>query len=164
MRDAPSLAYCHIASVEQLLAQGKGCVQVGGGVTARVRRACWSSAGGCCGATPPLAVQPLEWPEAQVFAWAGGRLAFSFVTKKIVKIQKIHKHQLANCLDYDRIHGNLILRQRIAGDCLRPAGRGCTKTFKNLFQELEVPPEKRSGMPVLSDAAGPVWAPFFGVG
>ena len=31
-------AYCHIASVEQLLAQGKGCVQVGGGVTARVRR------------------------------------------------------------------------------------------------------------------------------
>ena len=114
--------------------------------------------------TPPLAVQPLEWPEAQVFAWAGGRLAFSFVYKKdFVKIQKIHKHQLANCLDYDRIHGNLILRQRIAGDCLRPAGRGCTKTFKNLFQELEVPPEKRSGMPVLSDAAGPVWAPFFGV-
>ena len=158
-------AYCHIASVEQLLAQGKGCVQVGGGVTARVRRGVLEfPQEDAVAQTPPLAVQPLEWPEAQVFAWAGGRLAFSFVYKKdFVKIQKIHKHQLANCLDYDRIHGNLILRQRIAGDCLRPAGRGCTKTFKNLFQELEVPPEKRSGMPVLSDAAGPVWAPFFGV-
>ena len=147
------------------MAHGKGCVQVGGGVTARVRRGVLEfPQEDAVAQTPPLAVQPLEWPEAQVFAWAGGRLAFSFVYKKdFVKIQKIHKHQLANCLDYDRIHGNLILRQRIAGDCLRPAGRGCTKTFKNLFQELEVPPEKRSGMPVLSDAAGPVWAPFFGV-
>ena len=158
-------AYCHIAAVEQLLEQGQGYAQVGGGVTVRVRRGMLEFPQADA-AVKSLAVagQPPEWPEAQVLEWEGERLAFSFVYKKdFVKIQKIHKHQLANCLDYDRIHGNLILRQRIAGDRLRPAGRGCTKTFKNLFQELEVPPEKRSGMPVLSDATGPVWAPFFGV-
>lgn len=158
-------AYCHIAAVEQLLGQGQGCAQVGGGVTARVRRGVLEFPHEDeVTKKQEVIVQPPEWPEAQVLKWGGERLAFSFVYKKdFVKIQKIHKHQLANCLDYGRIHGNLILRQRIAGDCLRPAGRGCTKTFKKLFQELEVPPEKRSGMPVLSDAAGPVWALFFGV-
>lgn len=140
-------AYCHIASVEQLLAHGKGCVQVGGGVTARVRRGVLEfPQEDAVAQTPPLAVQPLEWPKHRFLHGQEGGWLFSFVYKKdFVKIQKIPKHQLANCLDYDRIHGNLILRQRIAGDCLRPAGRGCTKTFKNLFQELEVPPEKRSG-------------------
>lgn len=143
------------------MAQGKGCVQVGGGVTARVRRGVLEfPQEDAVAQTPPLAVQPLEWPEAQVLHGQEGGWRFLLFTKRFCKDTKIHKHQLANCLDYDRIHGNLILRQRIAGDCLRPAGRGCTKTFKNLFQELEVPPEKRSGMPVLSDAAGPVWAPF----
>lgn len=156
--------YRHIAAVERLLALGCGSTQVGGGITVRIRRGTleipgkeseWEG--------EPVLITPPEWPAAQACALGGMRLSFSFVYKKdFVKIQKIHKHQLANCLDYDRIHGNLFLRKREPGDRLQPVGRGCTKTFKNLFQELEVAPEARSGMPVLGDEAGPVWALFFG--
>lgn len=157
-------AYCHITTVAHLLEQGQGSVQVGGGITVRVRRGSLEfPREGSTMEGRSILLSPPEWPAAQACELGEERLSFSFVYKKdFVKIQKIHKHRLANCLDYDRIHGNLILRQRRAGDRLRPAGRGCTKTFKNLFQELEVPPEKRSGMPVLGDAAGPVWTLFFG--
>lgn len=161
----PEPAYRHIAAVAALLEQGRGSTQVAGGVTVRVRHGLLEfPRKGSAAQEKPMRLAPPEWPAAQVCEWGETRLSFSFVYKKdFVKTQKIHKHQLANCLDYDKIHDNLILRQRSAGDRLRPAGRGCTKTFKNLFQEWEVPPEKRGDMPVLSDEAGPVWALFFGV-
>lgn len=162
--DSPE--YRHIAAAEALLEQGYGRAQLGGGAAVRVRHGVLEFLRETAGfqvEAEPFLVLPEQWPAAQVCAMGEETLSFSFVYKKdFVKIQKIHKHQLANCLDYDRIHGKLILRQRSAGDRLRPAGRGCTKTFKNLFQEWEVPPEKRGSMPVLGDAAGPVWALFFG--
>lgn len=157
--------YRHITAIERLLEQGHGSIQVSGGIAVRVWRGVIDFPREEKGfQEASFSVVPHEWPAAQVCKLGEETLSFSFVYKKdFVKIQKIHKHRLANCLDYDRIHGNLILRPRRPGDRLHPVGRGCSKTFKNLFQELEVPPEKRGGMPVLGDAAGPVWTPFFGV-
>lgn len=160
----PEPAYRYIMAVVDLLEQKRGSTQVAGGIFVRVRHGVLEFPQKVIETQNiPALITPPEWPAEQICELGETQLSFSFVYKKdFVKIQKIHKHQLANCLDYDKIYGNLILRQRSAGDHLRPAGRGCTKTFKNLFQELEVPPEKRSGMPVLGDAAGPVWTLFFG--
>lgn len=161
----PEPSSLHIHQVEALLEQGSGQVQVGGGLLVRLRRGMleFPQAGHQHGAFS-LSVSPPQWPEQQFFEMWEEKLGVSLVVHKkdFIKIQKIHKHQLANCLDYDKIHDNLILRSRGPGDRLRPIGRGCSKTFKNLFQEMGIPPEKRGGMPVLCDTEGPVWAPFFG--
>lgn len=161
----PEPSSFHVEQVEKLLGRGSGRVQVGGGLIVRLRRGVleFPRREGTHGSFS-IPVAPLQWPDGQLCEVWEEPLCFSLVHKKdFIKIQKIHKHQLANCLDYDRIHDSLILRLRQPGDRLHPIGRGCSKTFKNLFQELGVPPEKRSGMPVVCDAAGPVWAPFFGV-
>ncbi len=56
--------------------------------------------------------------------------------------------------DCDKIVGNIIVRSREEGDKISPANRGCTKTLKKLFNELEIPVEARSQIPVLTDDNG----------
>ena len=43
----------------------------------------------------------------------------------------------------------LSIRRRRGGECVRPLGRGCTKTVKALFQEAHVPPWQRADWPLL---------------
>jgi len=93
----------------------------------------------------------------------GGTLAIREVHKNdLEKIQKIHKEFLASCVDYDKIIGKAFIRSRVAGDAIRLAGRGCTKSLKKLFQERGIPPEVRNGVAVLADEAGPLWLEGFG--
>lgn len=77
---------------------------------------------------------------------------------EIEKIQKIHKEQLASCLDYDTIIGNSFFRTRQAGDVLRLAGSNSSKQVRRLFQEKHFSPEKRGRLAVLADEMGVVWA------
>ena len=60
------------------------------------------------------------------------------------------------CLDCDKIIGKLTVRSRMAGDKITLASRGCTKSLKKLFNELSVPPEKRSSVAVIADDCGVV--------
>jgi tRNA(Ile)-lysidine synthetase-like protein len=69
---------------------------------------------------------------------------------------------LNNALDCAKIDGIISERQRLPGDKLRPAGRGCTKTLKNLCQECGIPPSERGRLKVLADESGVVWAEGFG--
>ena len=48
----------------------------------------------------------------------------------------------------------MALRSRVDGDAFRPAGRGCTKTLKKLFNETKILPEKRAQIPILCDENG----------
>lgn len=56
----------------------------------------------------------------------------------------------------DKICGKLYVTARRAGDRLRPAGRGCTKTLKQLFLENGVEAARRDAWPVLRDERGVV--------
>ena len=56
--------------------------------------------------------------------------------------------------DADKIVGTPYLRYRMEGDSIAPAGRGCTKTLKKLFNDLKVPQEKRSSIPIICDDSG----------
>ena len=69
---------------------------------------------------------------------------------------------LNNSLDCDKIIGKYVLRTRLAGDSIRLAGRGCTKSLKKLMNELSVPKELRDSIPVIADEAGVIW--IYGIG
>ena len=56
--------------------------------------------------------------------------------------------------DYDKIIGAPRLKEREAGDTISPAGRGCTKTLKKLFNEFKIPAEKRNELHIITDDIG----------
>lgn len=66
---------------------------------------------------------------------------------------KIHNLLFKNALDCDIITGSLVARSRRPGDRFAPAGRGVTKTLKQLFQENRVPVAQR-GRAVLLEWEG----------
>ena len=57
-------------------------------------------------------------------------------------------------LKYDEICDGIFCTSRRAGDSIRPAGRKCTKTLRQLFLEAKVPPNERGLVPVLRDKKG----------
>ena len=67
-------------------------------------------------------------------------------------------HSLFTCilLSYGHICGKLYIGGRRAGDRMRPVGRGCSKSMKQLFMQAGVPAQKRGSWPVLRDEKGPV--------
>ncbi len=84
------------------------------------------------------------------------------IIEKDFEIQKVNNLFSNNLLDCDKICGNLVVRTRAAGDKMRPARRGITKTLKQLFTEYKIPLEERMNLPVLSDDKGVVFV--FGIG
>ena len=83
-----------------------------------------------------------------------------FVNKQIITNEEF----LTNCkllrekfdffCDCDKISGNVYVRGRTENDKISPAGRGCTKTLKKLFNELGINIEKRACVPIICDAKG----------
>ena len=76
--------------------------------------------------------------------------------------EKVNNLLLKSSLDCDKIIGKSVLRTRQAGDSIRLAGRGCTKTLKKLFCELAVPEDMRAYIPVIADDKGVIW--IYGIG
>lgn len=66
------------------------------------------------------------------------------------------------CFSLDKICGKLSVGARQTGDRMRPAGRGCTKTLKQLFAEAGVPASRRGAWPVVRDERGPL--AVYGIG
>lgn len=84
-----------------------------------------------------------------------------------IKAEIINKNNLPpkqfvhnKVLDWDSIHGSLILRNRRPGDKMRLAGSSCTKTLKKLFNEKHL--ENRNGIPILADELGICWVQGLG--
>lgn len=59
------------------------------------------------------------------------------------KKKKIHKNLLKNTVNYDKISGDLVVRQRLPGDAYHPMGRQGGKSLKKLFNEAKISPEIR---------------------
>lgn len=71
------------------------------------------------------------------------------------------KHIVHNkVIDYDRIIGQCVIRNRRAGDKIRPAGSSCTKTLKKLFNEKHL--EGRNNRLILADDLGILWVEGIG--
>ena len=68
---------------------------------------------------------------------------------------------LKNAADYDKINADIFFRSRQAGDKMKPANRGCTKSLKKLFSELAL--ENREQLCVAADSEGVVFVENIGV-
>ena len=77
--------------------------------------------------------------------------------------EKFNKKVLDNLIDCDKIVGKVFLRTRVVGDKISLHNRGVTKSLKKLFNEMNVPVEKRDFIPVLCDDVGVVWVYSVGV-
>ncbi len=80
------------------------------------------------------------------------------VTVRAVKFtactEVVHKSYNIFFFQCENICGSITVAGRKPGDAMRPAGRGCTKTLKQLFAEAGIPPWERDAVPVLRDGAG----------
>lgn len=70
---------------------------------------------------------------------------------------------LENCLDYDKIESNFMLRGRQPGDTFSPVGRGVHKKLKSLYQEAGVPADTRNDRVLLEREGEIAWLEGFGV-
>ena len=76
--------------------------------------------------------------------------------------ENVNKKILDNLIDCDKIVGNLCISSRSSGDTFTFHNRKVTKSLKKLFNEINIPIEKRDILPVLYDDEGVVW--IYGVG
>ena len=141
--------YKFVGMISSLLESG-GKVQINGGITVRVRKGVLDF--------------PKEAECADSAEIIDGKAEFcdSLTETQIVNIKEINnlqnfsKQGLEYFVDYDKIIGRLIVRSRQAGDKISLKSRGCTKTLKKLFNEMEISPEKRNTVAVIADEKGVV--------
>lgn len=86
-----------------------------------------------------------------------GTVVVRYATKQNVMIDKY-----ICAIDIDKIN-HPVFRSRKDGDSLRPKGRNCKKTFKQLCAEKKIAVNIRSGLPVLADENGVIWIAGLGV-
>lgn len=147
--------YKFVDKICALLESG-GSMQINSGVTVRVRKGI------------------LDFPkesDAPEAAELCGKLDFggATITAEIVNTDEINNLQnfsnqvLEYYLDYDKIHGRVVVRSRMDGDSITLASRKCTKSLKKLFNELSIPPEKRKSVAVFADDDGVILVEGAGV-
>jgi tRNA(Ile)-lysidine synthetase, N-terminal domain/tRNA(Ile)-lysidine synthetase, C-terminal domain len=80
------------------------------------------------------------------------------------KFAKNGKQGLKNYFDYDKIVSIVEIRQRLPGDAIALAGRGCTKTLRKLFGEAKLSDRDRRRVLVMAQPQGALlWVEGFGV-
>lgn len=81
---------------------------------------------------------------------------------KAKSFKKSSKNVLNNSIDYDKITGNVILRNRRDGDRFCDIAGGHTKKLKKWFQEKKIAQAKRDCIPLLCDENGLIWVQGIG--
>lgn len=98
-----------------------------------------------------------------VISILGKKYSFlSLSRKEYEENRKFNKLLFNNCLDYDIISSNTVLRNKIAGDVFRQRGRGVSKPLKKLFNESKIPRENRMQLALIADDRI-LWVEGFGV-
>ena len=114
--------------------------------------------------------QPKDCPEAVVTMPDG---EYPFNGDRIVKISVqsgeiasetdiVNKNSTIYYADYGTIQGDIVLRNRLRSDVIKPVNSACTKELRKILQE-KLPPEKRKISAVLEDKNGIIWAEHAGV-
>jgi len=82
--------------------------------------------------------------------------------KNIRQTQNIHENLTNNALDYDKIQGDVFLRNRRDGDKYTRVGRDFNSSIKKLLNK-SVPRDERDFYAILCDEAGIIWVEGFGI-
>ncbi len=111
---------------------------------------------------------PSTQPEPFQFELAiGGKNSFpqigwSFSLEKIELAEQeaareIYKRPLQVIVDFNKIEGDLIVRNRRKGDRLSPLGMRGTKKVKDLLIDEKIDYERRDSIPLICDREGIIW-------
>ncbi len=114
--------------------------------------------------------QPTEIPEAVVTV---PNREYPFNGDRIVKISvesgenisfnhNVNKNSTIYYADYDTIQGDIVLRNRLRNDTIKPVNAVHTKDLRKILQE-KLPAEKRKICAVLEDKNGIIWAEYAGM-
>jgi tRNA(Ile)-lysidine synthase len=74
--------------------------------------------------------------------------------------ENVYKNSILLSIDFDKIEGELIARNRCTGDKIRMGGMN--KSLKKLMCDKKIPLEERYRLPIICDDAGIVAIPFVG--
>lgn len=74
----------------------------------------------------------------------------------------VNKNSTIYYADYDTIQGDIVLRNRLRNDVIRPVNSAYTKKLRKILQQ-KLPPERRKLCAVLEDKNGIIWAEHAGV-
>ena len=66
-------------------------------------------------------------------------------------------------IDYDKVSGELWIRQRKSGDKFSPLGLGGSKKLKDYMIDKKIPQDKRNSIPILCDSSGIIWVIGYGL-
>lgn len=139
------------------LLENGGSMQINGGVTIRVRKGFLDFPQGSSENPIPQTLESVNY-------FGASRIESKIINRNETNnLQNISNYGLEYYLDCDKIHGKVIIRSREEGDKITLASRKCTKSLKKLFNELAVPPEKRSSVAVFADESGVVLVEGAGV-
>ena len=88
-----------------------------------------------------------------------------YVTLKDLQDIHISSDKIPNCdvIDYDKVVGDLILRNWRSGDIFSSYKRKNTKSLKKLFNEKKMAPNEKTHQMIISDDTGIVWLEGEGV-
>lgn len=78
------------------------------------------------------------------------------------KIETVHKKLTFNVLDYDKIIGRAVVRNRKFGDRIQLSGRSFTSSVKKLINE-NIPKETRGSLHFIEDEQGLIFAENIGI-
>lgn len=111
-------------------------------------------------------VSSFESQELLLKAEVGCEYSFSGRTVCLRNVEadeflKVNKKFANAAVDYDKIKGEIFIRNRQNGDKIRLAGRQHTSAVKKLFNS-EIPLELRNKIVMLADSDGLIWVEGFG--
>lgn len=84
---------------------------------------------------------------------------YEFNFKVLNNIEKIqfNKNNCIKYFNYDKINGNIIIRQRKNGDKINPLGMKGTKKLKDIFIDMKIPKEDRETIPIIQFGSDIGW-------
>lgn len=88
-------------------------------------------------------------------------LSHSYVEETDINEQNIYKLSIHKVVDFDKINGNLFIRNRRSGD--RYVLGGMSRNLKKLMCDHHIPIYERDTLPLFCDLSGIIWVPDFEV-
>ena len=109
-------------------------------------------------------ISPIKIENDGVYTLSSDRIVI--ISKE--NCEKMNNHDIVNkklttdALDYDKIQGGIVLRNRLRGDRIKPAGASRTRELRKILQE-RLPKEKRVISAVIADELGVIWSECAGI-
>lgn len=104
--------------------------------------------------------EPVNVPENGEVIWHGRTITFKLIEID-GKFENVNKMFANSCLDYDKIKGEIVIRQRIIGEKIQLVNRSFNSDVKKLMKEA-FPVDKRNSALLLADSEGAVFVEGFG--